>query len=92
MEHLESTEEARWMMEEASKEVDLEQIGIQLDARHEQSQAECHLEGAVPHPDYMHLETDGFETNENNIRGSDIFKKIIIPDRNELRKQNPESG
>ena len=88
MEHLESVEEARWMMEEASKEVDLEQIGVQLDAGHEQSQAECHLEGAVPHPDYMHLETDGFETHENNNRGSNIFKKIIIPDRNELRKES----
>ena len=41
MEHLESVEEARYMVEEASKELELGNIGVQMDAAHEQDQAEC---------------------------------------------------
>ena len=81
MEHLEGIEEARWMMEEAKKELDLEQVGIKLDPEHEQNQNDCHQEEAEPHPDYFHLDTDGIETTDNSKVGSDLFKKIIIPDR-----------
>ena len=59
MEHLESVEEARYMVEEASKELDLGKIGVQMDVAHEQDQAECHEEGVIEHPDYIHLDIDG---------------------------------
>ena len=59
MEHLEGIEEARWMMEEAKKELDMERVGIHLDPEHEQNQNDCHQEGAKLHPDYLHLDTDG---------------------------------
>ena len=36
----------------------------------------------------MHIDTDGIETQENNKHGKDIFKKIIIPDRNVLRSDS----
>ena len=54
MEHLESVEEARYMVEEASKELDLGKTGIQMDVAHEQDQAECQEEGVIEHPDYIH--------------------------------------
>ena len=50
MEHLESIEEARWIMEEAKKELDIEKV--------------------------------------NDNHGRDIFKKIIIPDKNVLRTES----
>ena len=56
MEHLESVEEARYMVEQANKEIDMDQIGIQMDAAFEQDQVDCYHEGSIPHPDYIHLE------------------------------------
>ena len=41
MEHLEDVEEARYMVEQANIELDLEDIGIQMDAAHAQDQANC---------------------------------------------------
>jgi hypothetical protein len=61
MEHLESVEEARYMVEQANKEVDLGGIGILMDAALEQDQADCHQEGVTEHPDYIHLDTEGIE-------------------------------
>ena len=40
MEHLESVEEARYMVEQAEKEIDTEHIGIQMDSAYEQDQDE----------------------------------------------------
>ena len=59
MEHLESVEEARYMVEQSTKEVDLESIEIQLDAALEQDQAECFIEGTNEHPDFLNLDIDG---------------------------------
>ena len=59
MEHLESVEEARYMVEQSMMELDLESVGIQMDAAHEQDQADCQLEGVSEHPEYVHLDTDG---------------------------------
>ena len=56
MEHLESVEEARYMVEQANKEMDMGEVGIQMDAALEQAQADCHEEGATQHPDYIHLD------------------------------------
>ena len=56
MEHLESVEEARYMVEQANKEIDIDQIGIQMDAAFEQDQVDCYHEGSIPHPEYIHLD------------------------------------
>ena len=66
MEHLESVEEARYMVEESSKEIDFESIGADLNAATEQDQADCINEGSSQHPDYEHIDTDGIGTTENS--------------------------
>jgi hypothetical protein len=60
-EHLESVEEARYMVEQAKKDKDSGEIGIQMDAAHEQEQEDCHREGTIQHPDYIHIDMDGTE-------------------------------
>ena len=95
MEHLESVEEARYMMEQSTKEIDMTDIGIQLDAAHEQDQADCQLEGVAEHPDYLHLDTDGIEINAKMTAQTGIFKKILVPSipalREETRQVSEES-
>ena len=87
MEHIESVKEARYMVEQANKEIDIDQIGIQLDAAFEQDQVDCYHEGSIPHPEYIHLDTDGIEQNAENAHEGSLFKKIDIPSLNELRKE-----
>ena len=59
MEHLESVEEARWMVEQSTKKVNLDEIGHEVNATHEQEQLDSLYEGVVEHPDFVHLDTDG---------------------------------
>ena len=87
MEHLESVEEARYMVEQAEKEIDTEHIGIQMDPAYEQDQDECREAGDLPHPDYLHLDTDGIEKQDDSTNKGNIFKKIFIPPIKELRGQ-----
>ena len=87
MEHLESVEEARYMVEEANKELALEKIGVQIDAAHEQDQAECQEEGVIEHPDYIHLDIDGIEQIDHIKHQSNIFKTIVIPPLSQLREE-----
>ena len=88
MEHLESVEEARYMVEQANKEVDTEQIATQMDAAFEQDQDECREEGDSLHPDYHHLDTDGIEQGSSNSNAGSIFKKISIPSISKLREDS----
>ena len=87
MEHLESVEEATYMVEQSTKEIDMEAIGISLDAKLEQDNAECQLEGMSEHPDYLYLDTDGIELQDNKQQKSSIFKEIEVPCISDLRKQ-----
>ena len=87
MEHLESVEEARYMVEQSTKEVDLEGIGINMDAALEQDQADCQEEGAIEHPDYIHLDTDGIELTNKTQHETTIFKKIDIPSLTLLKEE-----
>ena len=61
MEHLESVEEARYFVEEATQKLNLEEIGVNLDAAKEQVDAECLEEIEEIHPDYIHLDTDNID-------------------------------
>ena len=82
-------EEARYMVEQANKEMDMGEIGIQMDAALEQEQADCYEEGANQHPDYIHLDTDGIEQPNNNKHDTNlIFKKIVVPGQDELREKS----
>ena len=87
MEHLENVEEARYMVEQSNKKVDMDVIGAELNPTYEQDQVECLEEGQSQHPDYLHLDTDGIQNLENNNHPNSIFKPIKIPTIGELRKQ-----
>ena len=87
MEHLESVEEARYMVEQANKDKDLGEIGIQMDAALEQEQEDCQREGVIQHPDYIHLDTDGIEQTDKAKNTVSIFKTIVIPGLAELREK-----
>ena len=63
MEHLESNEEARYMVEEASKKT--EEMGDILDPQGEQENMDCEIEDIENHPDYEHLNPDDFKATEN---------------------------
>ena len=63
MEHLESAEEARYMVEQSSKVVELKDIGVEINSAHEQDQADCIIDGIIEHPDYLYLDTDGIAQN-----------------------------
>ena len=86
MEHLESVEEAKYMVEQSTKEVDNEGIGSSLNPEHEQENAEAQLDGVSEHPDYLHLDTDGIieEINEKTV--TSLFKEIDVPKLPELCK------
>ena len=58
MEHLEGVEEARYYVEQIQKEIDLTDVGIQLDAMAEQNNADCQGEIISQHPDYQHLDPE----------------------------------
>ena len=87
MADLKSIEEDRHMVEEANKELNLDQIGIQMDAANGQDQADSQQEGYTEHPEYIHLDTDGIDQPDSTKHAVSIFKKIVIPPLSELRKE-----
>ena len=87
MEHLENVEEARYMVEQSTKEVDLDEVGNALDATYEQDQSDSRLEGATEHPDYIHLDVDGILHSDENKGANSIFKHIAVPELKELKQE-----
>ena len=87
MEHLESVEEARLMVEQSTKELDINDIGIQMDVALEQDKSDCQFEGVTEHPEYIHMDTDGLELNDSKSNKASIFKRIEIPSISGLREE-----
>ena len=89
MEHLESVEEARFFVEEATKELNLEEIGATLDAAKEQADAECHEELDEIHPDYFHLDTEnlGEFQDDNKKKDNNIYRAIDLPNVKDLKEK-----
>ena len=67
------------------KNLDLTNIGISLDAAAEQENAECEEEIEEIHPDYIHLDIENLEIKEKSENISNIYRRIGIPDINELK-------
>ena len=84
MEHLEGVEEVRYYLQQVQKEIDLTDVGIQLDATVEQNNADFEEEIMSEHPDYQHIDPDQLE-NESPTP-STIYAKIEIPSDKDLRK------
>ena len=89
MEHLEGVEEARYYVEQAKKEVDLTEIGEQLDPALEQDNADCEEIELEEHPDLIHADPDQIKTEEDG-RAKSVYRKIDIPNDAEL-KENTRS-
>ena len=88
MEHLESVEEARYFVEEATQKLNLEEIGVNLDAAKEQVDAECQEEIEEIHPDYVHLDTENIGEIEENIKKvQNIYRTIDLPNISELKEK-----
>ena len=90
MEHLESVEEARYMVEQSRKEIDLNEIGAEFSATHEQEQADCQDEGLNEHPDYAYMDADGVSFDDNSKIANSCFKEITIPSVQDLRKETAQ--
>ena len=91
MKHLESVEEARYFVEEATKKLNLEEIGVTLDAEKEQVNAECQEELEEIHPEYAHLDTDNVEQIDEKAKNAqNIYRHIDIPEINKLKEKTRE--
>ena len=66
------------------EEVDLSDIGNQLDPALEQDNSDCDEEVMEEHPDFLHIDPDLIST-ENNVITKSIYKQINIPSDQELR-------
>ena len=85
MEHLESNEEARYMIEEASSKA--KEIGKELDPEGEQYIDDCENENLFLHPDYEHLNPDKLGLTEKRLQNEKIYRPIEIDDINILREK-----
>ena len=86
MKYLESVEEARHHVEEATKKLDLEQIAVKLDAAKEQEDAECEESGDEMHPDYEYLDVENVEIVEKSqSKDVPLYSRVNIPDYSELK-------
>ena len=86
MEHLESTEEARFMVEEAiNKDVE---TGADLDPEGEQANEDCEFENIVMHPDYEHLDPAEFlNNNKDSNKIEKSYRPIKVDDLNILNSK-----
>ena len=84
MEHLEGVEEARYYVEQIQKEIDLAQIGTQLDPTMEQNNADCEEEVMLEHPDFHHIDPE--QLDEERPHTSHIQATIEIPNDKDLRE------
>ena len=90
MPHLECVEEARYMVEELQKELDLTETAVNLDPEAAQDNEECAEIGETDHPDFVHLDPTQLEyinTETNNDKQPAPFKRIELPPDDELWKR-----
>ena len=85
MEHLESNEEARFMVEESNAKI--KEMGEALDPEGEQENEECLNENLFMHPEYEHLNPDELGLTEKPGRPERIYRAIEIDDMKVLREK-----
>ena len=92
MPHLESVEEARYNIEQAQLNIDMEKMGILLDPALEQENADCLLEGVEDHPEYFALDPEDLmvDDEESNEVNKSTYRSIAISDENTLRQRSRE--
>ena len=85
MEHLESNEEARYMIEEADKNP--KEVGELLDPQGEQDIEECNDEDLLMHPEYEHLNPEELGLKENSTNFEKVYRPIELDDIHILREK-----
>ena len=85
MEHLESNEEARYMVEEANNKV--KEMGDLLDPEGEQENEECRNENLFMHPEYEHLNPDELHLTETSRKYEKVYRLIEIDEIDILREK-----
>ena len=84
MEHLEGVEEARYYLEQLESEMDLSEIGKDLDPEGEHENEYCE-ELEAEESEYEHLDPDDIMHRSEAKSSSGLYKRIEIPGDNELR-------
>ena len=85
MEHLESNEEARYMVEEANSKT--KDVGDDLDPEGEQDIEECMNENLFLHPDYEHLDPEELNLREETVRHEKVYRLIEIDQIDVLKEK-----
>ena len=85
MEHLESNEEARLMVEEANSKED-DNIGDEIDPEGEQDIEDCRDEELMMHPDFEHLNPDEFNSTCTS-KYEKIYRMIEIDEIGVLKEK-----
>ena len=85
MEYLVDVQEARHFVDQAEKELNLEEIATQMDPNNEQDNAECQELGDEEHPDYQHVDPDLLDIPNETVRKG-LYKRIEIPNVDELKR------
>ena len=85
MEHLESVEEARYMVQQLETSADLAEIGIDMDPAGEQDDAEALEEGSHQDEDLENLNPNLHALNKE-VQESSLFRKIEFPPKMEMLK------
>ena len=87
MEFLEGVQEARYYVEQAKKELDLEETEERLDAMGVQDNEDCDELGEQEHPDYQHCVAGDGEFGEDQAPARSMFRSIDIPNDDELKQK-----
>ena len=85
MEHLESVQEARYMVEQLETSADLAEIGITLDPAGEQDDAEASEEGSHQDEDLENLNPNLYALNKE-VQESSLFRKLELPPKSDMYK------
>ena len=85
MEHLESTDEARYMVQEALDK--MEEVGAELNPMGEQDREDCEMEEQMLHPEYHHLDPSEFLSLENDNKLEKSYRPIKVDDLDILKQK-----
>ena len=86
MEHLENTEEARFMVEEAVN--NKEETGAEMDPEGEQDNEECNMEEIMLHPDFVHLNPQEFLELEKRSNKEKTYRPIELDEIDVLKEKS----
>ena len=85
MEHLQNTEEARHMVEEAMNKN--AEVGADVDPEGEQENADCEMEETMLHPDYDHPDPTEFLNGDKSLKIEKIYRPIQVDELSVLNKK-----